>query len=114
MCAGTAPATPPARAAFLVARLGGYLRALLVVLPLGKAAAFLGVQMGLFGSLLGGAFAPNHTGMPIVPANEKIDFLRRQVLMSRNVRGGWPANFATKSAIPRPAWSVPIGSSCGT
>ena len=81
-------------AAFVVARIGGYLTALLLVLPPGKAAAFLGVQMGLFGLLLGGAFAPNHTGMPIVPANEKIDFLRRQVLMSRNVRGGWLTNFA--------------------
>jgi fatty acid desaturase len=81
-------------AAFLVTRLGGYLAVLLVVLPPGKAAAFLGVQMGLFGLLLGGAFAPNHTGMPIVPHNEKIDFLRRQVLLSRNIRGGLPTNFA--------------------
>ena len=81
-------------AAFVVARIGGYLTVLFVVLPPGKAAAFLGVQMGLFGLLLGGAFAPNHTGMPIVPADEKMDFLRRQVLMSRNVRGGWLTNFA--------------------
>jgi fatty acid desaturase len=81
-------------AAFITARLGGYIAVLLIVLPPGKAAAFFGVQMGLFGLLLGGAFAPNHTGMPIVPHNEKIDFLRRQVLMSRNIRGGWPTNFA--------------------
>jgi fatty acid desaturase len=27
--------------------------------------------------------------MPIVPPGMTIDFLRRQVLMSRNVRGGW-------------------------
>ena len=81
-------------AAFIGARLGGYIAVLLIVLPPGKAAAFLGVQMGLFGLLLGGAFAPNHTGMPIVPPNEKIDFLRRQVLMSRNIRGGWATNFA--------------------
>lgn len=81
-------------AAFVVARIGGYLTVLFVVLPPGKAAAFLGVQMGLFGLLLGGAFAPNHTGMPIVPADVKLDFLRRQVLMSRNVRGGWLTNFA--------------------
>jgi fatty acid desaturase len=32
--------------------------------------------------------------MPIVAHNEKIDFLRRQVLMSRNIRGGWPTHFA--------------------
>jgi fatty acid desaturase len=81
-------------AAFIAIRLGGYIAVLLAVLPPGKAAAFFGVQMGLFGLLLGGAFAPNHTGMPIVPHNEKIDFLRRQVLMSRNIRGGWATNFA--------------------
>ncbi|WP_053204600.1 fatty acid desaturase family protein [Jiangella muralis] len=73
---------------FITVRLGGYLAALFIVLPPGKAIAFFGVQMGLFGLLLGGAFAPNHKGMPIVPASMKIDFLRRQVLMSRNIKGG--------------------------
>jgi fatty acid desaturase len=75
-------------ATFVAVRLGGYIAVLLIVLPPGKAAAFFGVQMALFGLLLGGAFAPNHIGMPIVAPNQKIDFLRRQVLMSRNVRGG--------------------------
>ncbi|PSL06003.1 fatty acid desaturase [Haloactinopolyspora alba] len=75
-------------ALFVATRLGGYIAALLIVLPPGKAAAFFGVQMGLFGLLLGGVFAPNHKGMPIVPANMKIDFLQRQVLMSRNITGG--------------------------
>ena len=50
--------------------------------------ALLGVQMATFGLLLGAAFAPNHKGMPVVPRDAKPDFLRRQVLMSRNVRGG--------------------------
>ncbi|HEX6336819.1 MAG TPA: acyl-CoA desaturase [Jiangellaceae bacterium] len=81
-------------ATFVATRLGGYITVLLLVLPPGKAAAFFGVQMGLFGLLLGGAFAPNHIGMPIVPRNEKVDFLRRQVLMSRNVRGGRFIGFA--------------------
>ncbi|SDU21081.1 fatty acid desaturase family protein [Jiangella alkaliphila] len=73
---------------FVTVRLGGYLAALFIVLPPGKAIAFFAVQMGLFGLLLGGAFAPNHKGMPIVPASMKVDFLRRQVLMSRNISGG--------------------------
>lgn len=81
-------------AAFVATRLGGYITVLLLVLPPGKAAAFFGVQMALFGLLLGGSFAPNHIGMPIVPPNEKVDFLRRQVLMSRNVRGGRAMDFA--------------------
>jgi len=72
----------------MVARHVGYVGGLLVLLPPGKAAAFVAVQLAVFGMLLGGAFAPNHKGMPIVPATLKIDFLRRQVLMSRNVRGG--------------------------
>lgn len=71
----------------------GYLTFLLVLLPPGKAAAFLGVHMAIFGLYLGSAFAPNHIGMPIVPRAAKLDFLERQVLMSRNVRGGAPVNF---------------------
>ena len=81
-------------AAFIAIRLGGYITVLLIVLPPSKAAAFVGVQMGVFGLLLGGSFAPNHIGMPIVAPDEKIDFLHRQVLMSRNIRGGWPMDIA--------------------
>lgn len=75
-------------AAFLSVRLTGYLVAVFWLLPPGLAAAFVAVQLAVFGLLLGGAFAPNHVGMPIVPAEVKVDFLRRQVLMSRNVTGG--------------------------
>ncbi len=71
----------------IVFRLVGFVVLLLILLPPGKAAAFLAVQMAVFGLLLGGSFAPNHTGMPIVPSTLKIDFLHRQVLMTRNVRG---------------------------
>jgi fatty acid desaturase len=73
--------------ALVVLRLGGLVALLVLLLPLGKAAAFLGVQVGVFGFLLGGSFIPNHTGMPIVPRGARIDFLNRQVLMSRNIRG---------------------------
>ncbi|GMA84849.1 fatty acid desaturase [Angustibacter aerolatus] len=66
-----------------------YLGGLLLVLSPGKAAAFVAVHLALFGVHLGGAFAPNHTGMPVVPRDAKLDFLSRQVLMSRNVTGGW-------------------------
>ena len=73
---------------FLTVRLLGYPAALFWFLRPGKAAAFLGVQLALFGLLLGGAFAPNHTGMPLVAATARVDFIRRQVVMSRNVTGG--------------------------
>jgi fatty acid desaturase len=72
----------------IAVRFVAYLALLFLVMPPGLAVAFLGVQMATFGLLLGAAFAPNHKGMPVVPRDVKIDFLRRQVLMSRNVRGG--------------------------
>ena len=74
--------------AFLSVRLFGYLAAVFLLLPPGMAAAFVGVQVAVFGLLLGGAFAPNHVGMPIVPRDVEVDFLRRQVLMSCNISGG--------------------------
>jgi fatty acid desaturase len=80
-------------APLLLARLGLYVGLLFALLPPGLAAAFLGVQLAVFGVVLGGSFAPNHKGMPIVPADAEVDFLRRQVLMSRNIRGGWWVDF---------------------
>jgi len=59
------------------------------VLPLGMAFAFLGLQFAVFGVYMGACFAPNHKGMPLVPKDLKIDFLRRQTLMSRNISGGY-------------------------
>ncbi|GCD18643.1 fatty acid desaturase [Cellulomonas algicola] len=78
----------PVEIAFVMLRLGGYLALVFWLLPVGMAFAFLGVQLGLFGLYMGAVFAPNHKGMPLVPRDARIDFLRRQVLMSRNVRGG--------------------------
>ncbi|ONI69634.1 acyl-CoA desaturase [Kribbella sp. ALI-6-A] len=80
-------------AGVIVSRLGLYVAALFLVLPPGKAAAFLGLQLAVFGVFLGASFAPNHKGMPLVPATMKLDFLRRQVLMSRNIRGGVVVDF---------------------
>jgi fatty acid desaturase len=73
---------------FVGVRVLGYLAFLFLVLPPGMAVAFVVVQVAVFGFLLGGAFSPNHIGMPTVPHDADIDFLRRQVHMSRNVRGG--------------------------
>jgi fatty acid desaturase len=67
---------------------GGYLAAVLLVLPPVKAAVFVAVQQALFGLYLGCSFAPNHKGMPILTGDDQTDFFRRQVLTSRNVRGG--------------------------
>jgi fatty acid desaturase len=72
----------------LILRIGGYLAIVFAVLPPGKAVVFLIVQLGLFGLYMGASFAPNHVGMPLVSSKLKLDFLRRQVLMSRNISGG--------------------------
>jgi len=75
-------------ATFLVIRLAGLVALVFWVLPPGLAVLFLAVQLGVFGFYLGAAFAPNHIGMPLVSARLKLDFLRRQVLVSRNISGG--------------------------
>jgi fatty acid desaturase len=77
-----------AEAALLTANLVGYLVVVFLVLPPVKAIVFIAVQQGLFGLYLGISFAPNHKGMPILSASDQSDFLRRQVLTSRNVKGG--------------------------
>ena len=52
------------------------------------AIVFLFVQLGVFGVYMGASFAPNHKGMPLIPRGMRVDFLERQVLTSRNIRGG--------------------------
>jgi fatty acid desaturase len=81
-------------AMLLAAHFAAYLGAVFFVLPPVKAVVFILVQQGLFGFYLGCSFAPNHKGMPVLAASDKTDFLRRQVLTSRNVHGGWLTDFA--------------------
>lgn len=75
-------------------RWAAYLTALFWLLPVGMAGAFLGVQLIVFGVYMGCTFAPSHKGMPVVPADAKIDFFRRQVLVSRNITGPQFMTFA--------------------
>ncbi len=76
----------------LTVRNVGYVAVVFSFLPLGMAFAFLGVQLAIFGLYMGASFAPNHKGMPILPRDSRVDFLRRQVLTSRNIRSGWFMN----------------------
>ncbi|MEU1393331.1 MULTISPECIES: acyl-CoA desaturase [unclassified Nonomuraea] len=78
----------------LVAHNLAYLAGVFAVLPPGKALAFLAVHQACYGVYLGCTFAPNHKGMPVLTAEDSLDFLRRQVLTSRNVRGGRLMNVA--------------------
>ncbi|MEU7581575.1 acyl-CoA desaturase [Streptomyces sp. NPDC041068] len=73
----------------LVAHLIGYVTLLLAAMPLGHAIAFAALHQALFGLHLGLAFAPNHKGMEMPDSNgERWGHLRRQVVTSRNIRGG--------------------------
>ncbi|WP_254205756.1 fatty acid desaturase family protein [Nocardia alni] len=75
-------------ATLLAAHAVGYLCAVFLILSPAKAIVFIAVQQGLFGLYMGSTFAPNHKGMAVLSADDATDFLRRQVLTSRNVRGG--------------------------
>jgi fatty acid desaturase len=87
------------RAAFLEAALLGmhaslYLACVFWVLSPLKAVAFIAIQQAVFSIYLGCSFAPNHKGMPLVDPEEKLSFVKRQVITSRNVAGGWFTNVA--------------------
>jgi fatty acid desaturase len=83
-----------AEAALLAVHFAAYLTVIFLVLSPVKAVVFILVQQGLFGIYLGASFAPNHKGMPILRRHDEDDFLRRQVLTSRNIRGNWLTDLA--------------------
>jgi Fatty acid desaturase len=72
----------------------GYLAVVLLVLSPVRAVVFILAQQSLFGLYVGSSFAPNHKGMLVLQAGDRTDFLRRQVLTSRNVHGGWLTDLA--------------------
>ncbi|MCO8271572.1 acyl-CoA desaturase [Actinoplanes sp. TRM 88003] len=63
-----------------------YTAALFLVLSPLQALVFFLVHHAVFGVYLGMTFAPNHKGMPHPDGTE--DYLRKQVLTARNVKGG--------------------------
>lgn len=70
-----------------------YFGLLFYFLTPGQVLAFTLVNQGLFGLYYGTVFAPNHKGMLILEKNNKLDFLRTQVLTTRNVRPNLFADF---------------------
>lgn len=81
-------------AALLFAHFALYLAAVAWVLSPGKALLFIAIHQGLFGVYMGCVFAPGHKGMPTLTTGTRLDFLRKQVLTTRNVRGGWLIDIA--------------------
>jgi fatty acid desaturase len=58
-----------------------------------QALGLFSLTQALFGVYLASAFAPNHKGMPVLTSDTALDFLPRQVLTARNVRGHWLTDF---------------------
>src|ERR671920_92458 len=74
-----------AEALLLGAHFALYFGLLFSVLEPLPAMLFIGVHRGLFGMYMVSIFAPNHKAMPVLDRDSQLDFLRRQVLTSRNV-----------------------------
>lgn len=72
----------------LLGHLTLYLALLISTLNWAQALVFLVIHQALFGVYLGCSFAPSHKGMPPLTPEQAVDPLLRQVLSSRNVRGG--------------------------
>jgi fatty acid desaturase len=64
-----------------------YIGVLFLLLSPWEALLFLVIHQGVTGLYLGSTFAPNHKGMPILDGKTPLDFLHRQVITARNVRG---------------------------
>ncbi|WP_217181689.1 acyl-CoA desaturase [Streptomyces sp. AC495_CC817] len=73
----------------ITARLALVIVPVFLLLPLGMAFAFMGVQLAVFGVYMGASFAPNHKGMAIIAPDARLDFFSKQVRTSRNITGGW-------------------------
>ncbi len=85
--------TPWLEGVLLALHLATYVVLVALVLPLGQALAFVAIQQGVFGLYMGLSFAPNHKGMPMERPEDNWDYLRRQVITSRNIRGGPVVDF---------------------
>ncbi|GLF95044.1 fatty acid desaturase family protein [Streptomyces yaizuensis] len=80
---------PVVEGALLALHYGLYGAALLLVLTPVQALCFFLLHEAVLGVYLGCLFAPNHKGMPMIEEDApRLDFLRRQVLPSRNIPGG--------------------------
>ena len=63
-----------------------YVGLLFYALSVWQALLFILVHQALFGLYMGSVFAPNHKGMPLLDNESRLDFVRRQVLTSRDVK----------------------------
>ena len=70
----------------MVGYIGVYTGLVFLSLPVWQGLLFIAVNQLLIGLYIGLTFAPNHKGMLMLNGKPQLDFLRRQVLTSRNVK----------------------------
>ncbi|KRF28889.1 acyl-CoA desaturase [Phycicoccus sp. Soil802] len=78
----------PAEVALIAAHTAAYLVVVVTTTSWLQGLVFIAVHQGLRGLYLGVSFAPNHKGMPVLSRADEADPFLRQVLTSRNIRGG--------------------------
>ena len=77
---------PVAEPAMMAGHISGYMGAVFLAMPVWEGLIFILVNQMLMGLYIGSTFAPNHKGMLMLGPGSTLDFLRKQVLTSRNVR----------------------------
>ena len=82
---------PIAEPIAMAGHIGVYTCLVFLSLPFWQGLLFIAVNQLLIGLYIGSTFAPNHKGMLMLDGKVKLDFLRRQVLTSRNVKAS-PVN----------------------
>ena len=82
---------PIAEPIMMAGHIGVYIGLVFLSLPFWQGLLFITVNQLLLGLYIGSTFAPNHKGMLILDGKLQLDFLRRQVLTSRNVKSS-PVN----------------------
>jgi len=73
-------------APLLAANAGLFFVAPFLVMGVWQAVVFVALTQTAFGFYLGASFLTNHVGMPVQSATDDLDYLRRQILTSRNLR----------------------------
>jgi fatty acid desaturase len=73
----------------LLAHLALYVGLLAYALGPWTALLVIVIHKAIGGFYLASVFAPNHKGMPQTDDDSELDFLRAQVITSRNIRGAW-------------------------
>jgi fatty acid desaturase len=84
---------PRAEVVALVLHHAAWATVLVAALGAWQALVFVVVNQLAFGLYVASIFLPNHHGMPVLPADCAVDFLRHQVLTARNVRAARVVSF---------------------